>query len=185
MLARYGVEKILYTGVIHNSPGYINWLESIKSGHVPLMITDGPQTIVLGEACRLEILYPFVNLAGRGVENLNNSSIVIKLIHGQNVFLFMGDAETEVEEELLRAGVDLSADVLKAGHHGSDTSSGREFLAAVDPGMVVMEVGEGNGFGHPSPRTIKRMERLGAEILRTDLEGTIIMKSDGKKIWRR
>jgi len=182
VLERYKVKKILYTGVIHNSPGYIKWLQKIRDDRVPLMIVDRPQTISLGENCRLNILYPRSSLAGKGIENLNNSSIVVKLVYGESKFLFTGDAEVEVEQELLREGVDLSAQALKTGHHGSDTSSGEDFLAAVKPSIVVIEVGKDNDFGHPSPAVIKRLERAGVRIFRTDLDGTIILESNGNEI---
>ena len=173
VLKRYKVEKILYSGVIHDSPSFLNWLELIKEQNIPLVIIDRPQTIYLSDDCELEILYPISSLLGKTVDNLNNSSIISRLDCENQKFLFTGDAETEVEQELLEKNIDLSADVLKAGHHGSDTSNSQEFVEAVSPEIVVIQVGEDNSFGHPSRRALKRFERLGAEILRTDINGAI------------
>lgn len=182
VIKRYKVKKILYTGVVHTSPDYLAWLEVVKRKNIPMIIIDRPQTIVLGEDLKLEILYPFESLLNKEVGNLNNSSIVAKLIYGQNKFLFTGDAETEVEQELLNAGVDLSADIFKAGHHGSNTSNSEEFLNAVNPQIAVIQVGKDNDFGHPSLRVLKRLERLGVEYYRNDLNGWVQVISDGQEI---
>lgn len=181
VIKRYKVEKILYTGVVHNSPDYLVWLELIRGRKIPLIIIDRPQVIELGEDCELQIIYPRESLLGKEVDNLNSSSIIAKLVYGQTKFLFTGDAESEVEQELINSNADLSAQVLKAGHHGSDTSSGQEFLQAVRPEIVIIQVG-GNDFGHPSRRVIKRLERIGAQVFRNDLDGTVRVVSDGKAI---
>lgn len=182
VINRYKVEKILYTGVIHSSPDYLTWLEIIRNSGIPLIIIDRPQSVKLGEDCRLDILCPMESVLGKEVSNLNNSSIVIKLIYKETKFLFTGDIESEVEKELLEAKVDLTADVLKAAHHGSDTSNTLEFLTAINPEISVIQVGEENDFGHPSRRVIKRLERAGAKIFRNDLDGTVEIISGGENI---
>lgn len=186
VIKRYKVKRILYTGAVHTSPAYLELLDLIKNYKIPLTIIDRPQVIKLGEKARLNILYPKSSILGQEVENLNNSSIVIKLVYGQNSFLFTGDAEVEVEQELLarlaKQKISLAANVLKAGHHGSDTSSSKNFLEAVNPEIVVIQSGKDNDFGHPSRRVLKRLERINAKILRNDLEGTIKLVSDGEKV---
>ncbi|MFA5317995.1 MAG: MBL fold metallo-hydrolase [Patescibacteria group bacterium] len=179
---RYKVKKILYTGVVHNSPAYLAWLAVVRDKNIPVTIIDRPQTIALGEDLKMEILYPFESLLNKEVENLNNSSIVAKLIYKNNSFLFSGDAEMEIEQELLGAGIDLSADVFKAGHHGSDTSNSESFIDAVQPDYVIIQVGEDNDFGHPSLRVLKRFERIGAEVCRNDLDGWVQVVSDGNEL---
>ncbi|MCK4553409.1 MBL fold metallo-hydrolase, partial [Candidatus Parcubacteria bacterium] len=181
VIKRYKVEKILYTGVVHSSPNYLVWLELIRDRKIPLTIIDRPQIIEFGENCELQIIYPRESLLGKEVSNLNNSSIVIQLVYGQTKFLLAGDIELEVEQELLGSGIDLSANVFKANHHGSDTSNSKEFLQAVQPEIVVIQVGD-NNFGHPSRRVIKRLERIGAQIFRNDLDGTVKLISDGESI---
>jgi competence protein ComEC len=127
VLKKYDVKKIYYTGVIHTTPDYISWLEEIKSQKIPLEIIKEPKVLNLGQDLTLEFLYPLKSYAFTRVKELNNTSIVNKLVYGNTSFLLTGDAEAEVEEELLHLGVDLSADVFKAGHHGSTSSSTQEF----------------------------------------------------------
>jgi len=182
VIKRYSVKKILYTGVIHSAPNYLAWLEKIRERKIPLVIIDRPQKIVLGDDCYMEIIYPRKSFLAQETDNLNNSSIVARLVYGQTKFLLMGDAEMEVEKELLSSGGDLSAQVLKTGHHGSDTSSNEEFLEAVSPQIAAIQAGKDNDFGHPSLRILKRLERAGAEVLRTDINGTIKLVSDGEEI---
>ena len=173
VLEKYDVKKILYTGVIHSAPAYLEWLKIVKAKNIPLVIIDRPQKVNFGSHCFLDIVYPRQSLLGKSVNNLNNSSIIAELDCENRTVLFMGDAEIEVEEELIKIGDLGSVEILKVGHHGSNTSSNQEFLEMVNPQKAVISVGKDNKFGHPSRRIIKRLERLGAEILRTDLNGTI------------
>lgn len=182
VIKQYNVKKILYTGVSHSAPNYLAWLELIKNEKIPLIIIDRPQTVKLGDDCELKILYPLSSLAGKEVDNLNNSSIVVKLIYRQIKFLFAGDMESDVEAGLLASKTDLAADVLKVGHHGSNTSTSDDFLTAVKPKFAVIEVGKDNTFGHPSLRVLKRLERAGVKTYRTDTDGTIEFLSDGNSI---
>ncbi len=115
-------------------------------------------------------------------DNENNNSVVIKLIHGDNVFLFTGDMEREEEQDILNAGTDIKADVLKVGHHGSDTSTTYPFLREVMPTYGVISVGENNQYGHPHENTLSRLRDADVKVLRTDMQGHIIIKSDGKDL---
>ncbi len=132
--------------------------------------------IDLGES-ELEILAPFGEY-----DNINNYSVVTELTHGNNRFLFPGDAESESEAEMLRNGVLEDIDVLKAGHHGSQTSSGGDFLETVRPEYAVVSCGAGNSYNHPSGKVMKSFAEYGTEVFRTDLQGSIIAESDGKTI---
>jgi len=182
VLKRYEISNILYTGAIHNSPDYIEWLKLIKEKNISLKIINHPQEINLGEYLVLDILYPESQSNIDRQSNLNNTSMVAKLIYKQNSFLFMGDAEKEVEGILLKNKEKLKANVLKIGHHGSDTSSTNDFLQAVQAEYAIIEVGENNSFGHPSPRIIKRLERAGLKIYRTDMDASIRFVSDGNNL---
>lgn len=115
-------------------------------------------------------------------EDLNNYSIVIKLVFGSSSFMFMGDAQALSENEILNKGFDVKADVLKVGHHGSDTSTSDAFLAKVNPKYAVISVGTGNDYGHPHQVTLNKLNAEGITIYRTDLNGTVIAISDGKNI---
>ena len=182
VIKRYQVKEILYSGVIHHSPNFLAWLELIKNKKIKLTIIDRPQTVKLSQNCQLDIIYPQESFLGQEVENLNNTSLTFKLIYGQTKFLFTGDLEQLAEEKILASAVNLQADVLKVGHHGSDTSSSQAFLDKIQPQLAVISVGKDNDFGFPSLRVIKRLERLGAQILRTDQAGTIKLVSDGVKV---
>lgn len=125
-----------------------------------------------------------------GYHGINESSLVFKLEYGRTSFLFTGDAELPAEEHLVQVYGDfLKSDVLKAGHHGSITSSSEELLDEVEPNDVIVSVGKFNKFKHPSAVVLKRFEDRGAVIHRTDIEGAIVFESDGytvKKLdWRK
>ena len=111
--------------------------------------------------------------------NINDSSIVVRIIHGINTFLFAGDAEWEAEHDMVDSGYDLSATVLKVGHHGSDTSSSYVFLREVMPKYAVISCGEGNSYGHPTEAVLSRLRDVGAQVFRTDLQGDVVFVSDG------
>lgn len=115
-------------------------------------------------------------------EDVNNYSAVLKLSYGTNTFLFDGDAQEQSENEVVNAGFNLKADVLKVGHHGSHTSSSTAFLAKVQPKYAVISVGKGNSYGHPAQTTIDKLANIGAKIYRTDQSGTIVVESDGTNI---
>lgn len=123
----------------------------------------------------------FVGPVEQDPESENNNSLVLRVVFGSTSFLLAGDAEEEEEQSLVAAGIDLSADVLKVAHHGSSSSSTRAFLCRVDPTYAVISVGE-NSYGHPTESTIYRLESVGAQILRTDESGSVIMTSDGASI---
>lgn len=119
------------------------------------------------------------------LSNLNNTSVVLKLVYGRVAFLFMGDVEREGEEELCTLfGEFLQSDVLKTGHHGSTTSSTSALLDLVKPKVAVISVGRNNSFNHPSEEIIERLRSHGAEVLRTDEEGAIIFETDGATLER-
>ena len=109
----------------------------------------------------------------------NNTSIVLKVVYGETSFLFTGDAEYEVEQTLLESGVDLSATVLKVGHHGSDSSTTYRFLNEVMPQFAVISVAKENSYGHPTETVLSRLQDADATILRTDELGDIVLTSDG------
>jgi len=128
----------------------------------------------------MEILHPLENLEGREFENnSNDTSIVIKLVFNKDTFLFTGDISSKIEEDLKLANLPLKADILKVAHHGSKYSSSDYFLESVLPEIAVIQVGE-NSYGHPTEEALRRLEKFGIKILRTDLDGDIKIVSDGK-----
>lgn len=138
------------------------------------------ERIDLGGGLFLEILFPFDDFV---TENKNDDSIVAKLTYGDTSFLFTGDVSIDIEEILVDTyGKDLSSDVLKIGHHGSDTSSGEDFIDFVDPSIAVISVGAENDYGHPKEEVLQRLTVREIEVLRTDILGTITIESDGKEV---
>lgn len=132
-------------------------------------------TYVLGSA--------IVKILGvNGGSDTNDTSIVLRIDYGETSFLFTGDAEREAEQAILRSGADLSATVLKVGHHGSDTSTTYPFLREIMPQYAVISVGEGNSYGHPTEDALSRLRDAGVTVFRTDLQGDIMCTSDGKTV---
>lgn len=185
LLNKYEIKQIMYTGVLHYSPAYLDLLKLIEDKNIDLIIPQENQVIGLGNNCSISILFPIKSFYNKEVSNINNSSIVSKLTCQNSTWLFMGDAEVEVEDELLHKKINIKSDVLKAGHHGSITSSQQKFLEEVDPQIAVIMVGQDNKFNHPSLRTIKKMEKLNIQVFRTDLDQTVTIISDGQKIYQQ
>lgn len=112
----------------------------------------------------------------------NDNSLVVQLAYGKNRFLFMGDAEEEVEKDILATGYDLECDVLKLGHHGSYTATSSAFLQKADPVYGVISCGKGNSYGHPHAETLAKLEDEDVQVYRTDRMGTVRAVSDGKNV---
>lgn len=140
-------------------------------------VTKAAESVSVIDTDRLSAY--FVAPCSTGYDSLNDYSAVLKLTYGNNSFLFMGDAEETSENEIT---ADVSADVIKVGHHGSDTSSSQQFVDRVSPQYAVIEVGEGNSYGHPNSETVTRWQNAGAQLLRTDELGNIVIVSNGTDI---
>ena len=121
-------------------------------------------------------------LGVNGGSDANDTSIVLMITYGETKFLFTGDAEREAEQAILNSGADLSATVLKVGHHGSDTSTTYPFLREIMPTYAVISVGTGNSYGHPTEDTLSRLRDADVKVYRTDLQGDIKCVSDGKTV---
>ena len=155
---------------------YLSMLEALDEQNVPVEEAVPGETYTLGTA-QLQILAPLSEDSDE-----NAMSVVTRLTFGHRTFLFTGDAEEEVEREILTHGFDVKADVLKAGHHGSDTSSSEAFLRAVAPEYAVITCGEGNSYGHPHDEALERLEGVGAVCYRADIYGDIVFTSDGESL---
>ena len=115
-------------------------------------------------------------------DSANDYSVGILLQHGENRFLFTGDAEEAAETDMLENGIDLKVDVFKAAHHGSWTANTEEFLQAVDSDYAVISCGQDNSYGHPHAEVMNRLRAMGISVFRTDEQGTIVAYSDGTQI---
>jgi len=114
--------------------------------------------------------------------NLNNTSLVIKIEYGDTSLLLTGDAEKEIEDAIIETGVDLSANLLKVAHHGSENSTSYRFLREVMPEYAIISVGKDNSYGHPSEAVLSRLSDADSVVMRTDLLGDIAVTSDGNKL---
>ena len=112
--------------------------------------------------------------------DLNNNSVVLRLVYGGVSVLFAGDLETEGERQLLARRLPVRSTVLKVPHHGGDTEAMPEFVRAVRPELAVISVGRDNPFGHPSPAVVERLRAVGARVLRTDIAGAVTVSTDGR-----
>lgn len=114
--------------------------------------------------------------------NLNNNSIGIKFVYGERSFLLLGDIQSGVENQLLKSGEDLKADVWKANHHGSNAGCTKKFIEAVQPQYIVIMVGKNNKYGYPDASNVSRMKKNCEALLRTDENGSVVFTSDGKDL---
>lgn len=176
ILYKFDCETILMPDKEVDTRTYDDVIQAMKSKGYTAEHPQVGDTYQFGDASFV-VLSP-----SRTYSDNNNNSIVIRLTHGENRFLFTGDAEEEAEEDMLAQGLDLSADVLKAGHHGSSTSTSDDFLAAVSPSCAVISCGEDNKYGHPHAETMNKFRQMGITVYRTDEQGTITATSDGTSL---
>lgn len=173
----FNVDKIFLPKVTSNTKTFKDVITSIKNKGLNITIPVVGSSYQLGDS-KWIILAP----NSTEYEDLNNYSIVIKLTYNNNSFMFTGDAEALSEEEILKKGFNLKADVLKVGHHGSSSSTSSNFLNAVNPKYAVISVGRDNTYSHPHKSTMERLKNMGIKVYRTDQNGTIICTSDGTNI---
>ena len=167
------IKNILMPKITTNTKTFEDVLDAIENKGLSIKAPEKGYEFKIGEAnCKV------MTDSILDKDNLNLSSIVIRLTFGNNSFIFMGDSEKENEETISWP----KTDVLKVGHHGSNTSSSQEFLEQVLPKYAIIMAGEGNSYGLPKEKIIKRLEDLGTTIYRTDKNGTIEMTSDGNEI---
>lgn len=179
VLNKYKVNIFMETGVSGESSSYKE-LGTLVASYETLektkkILARRGMEVDLGGGAILQILFPDRDPSGM---ETNTSSIVARLVYGKNEFLLTGDSPQSIENYLVSLG-GLESDVLKAGHHGSKTSTGTAFVSAVSPEYVVISAGKNNRYGHPNQEVLDAITNFGAQILRTDLSGRIIFKSDG------
>ncbi|MDR2939631.1 MAG: MBL fold metallo-hydrolase [Clostridiales bacterium] len=169
------VKNILMTNGLSDTTTYEKFLTSIKNKKIMPTLAKANSFFQLGE-----LEFTILNPVNNNYENLNNYSISLKMNYKGRSFLFTGDAETEAENEILGLNQNISADVYKAGHHGSSTSTSDNFLEAVNPHAVIISCGANNPYGHPHKETIEKLN--GTQVYRTDLLGTIKLETDGYRV---
>ncbi|MGP1488815.1 MAG: ComEC/Rec2 family competence protein [Peptoanaerobacter stomatis] len=152
-------------------------LKNKKLKNKPLYTGDG---LSIGKDIKLQILSPQKN---KTYSDTNEYSIVVRLLYKEVSFLFMADATMENEIAIINDFDDIRADVLKLGHHGSSTSTSDYFLGKVNPSIGVISCGKNNKYGHPHKEVMNLLEKYNIIIFRTDKQGSIVLKSDGYKIY--
>ena len=161
----------------YDTRAFNNFLKAVADqGLTPVKPVPG-ETFELGSAI-VEIFAPI----NYDTEDQNSLSIVLKITYGQTSFLFTADAGRDVEKDILDAGYDIGSTVLKVGHHGSESSTTYPFLREIMPEYAVIPVGKGNDYGHPTDAVLSKLRDADVTVYRTDLNGTIVCKSDGKTV---
>ena len=176
IINHFDVDAVYMPKIMHTSKTCEDVLDAVANKGLKIKSPSPGDTIDFN-GLEIEVLGP-----QREYKDFNNNSIVLKVNAGETAFLFTGDAEETAEKDILQADYDLQADVLKVGHHGSSTSSSQAFLQAVKPKYAVISVGVGNSYHHPEEEALQRLQSIGAEIYRTDLQGNIVCTTDGKNI---
>ena len=180
VLKRYEVENVLWTGVIREEAEYEEWKRLLKEEGARIYIAQSGQKISAQEnSFFIDILYPFESLNRVEAKNINDTSIVARLVFKENSFLFTGDISKKIEEELVEKEFEIDSDILKVGHHGSKTSTGEVFVKEVSPDIAVIQCGRSNPYGHPYKEVLQNLE--GIKVLRTDLIGDIKILSNGEE----
>ena len=151
-------------------------INTINSKGINKIPAQECKSFMLGEAL-VEILSPTVQS-----NNLNNMSVVLKITYGDTEFLFQGDSESKIENDLLRSDYDIDVDVLKTGHHGSKTSSSDKYIEATSPEIAIISSGYANNYGHPNAMVLERLEKENISTFTTLLDGDITVASDGETI---
>lgn len=181
VLKKYEVKQVLENPVEYDSPVDKQWRSLIEEKKVKKTLACSGQRIQLGQGLELEILYAGGASLGDANTELDSNSMVLRLVCGNVSVLLTADIFQETEGYLLNTRFNLGSTVLKVAHHGSDSSSCAKFLSVVKPQVAVISVGADNPFGHPSPEVVDRLNNT--HLYRTDLQGTIELITDGKRLW--
>ena len=160
----------------YDTRAFGNFAKYAEEQGLSIISPDAGDSWMLGDA-EVTVLGPL-----KEYEDPNNTSLILKVVYEDISFLFTGDAERQAELDMLDDGVDLSATVLKAGHHGSDTSTSYQFLREVDPEYTVISLGVDNKYGHPDDTVLSRFRDADVSVYRTDLQGTVVATTDGESI---
>ncbi|OHA93708.1 MAG: hypothetical protein A3E02_01530 [Candidatus Zambryskibacteria bacterium RIFCSPHIGHO2_12_FULL_38_34] len=180
VLKNYKVNIFMEPGLSGPSSSYeeLEKMVGNNKSNIKKILARRGMVVDLGDGAILQILFPVIDSPGT---NTNMSSIVAKLVYGENEFMLTGDSPIAIEDYLVSLG-GLQSDVLKAGHHGSKTSSSDEFVRAVAPQHTVISAGKNNRYTHPHQEVLDILNNFGIKILRTDELGIIVFKSDGTNL---
>jgi competence protein ComEC len=184
VLKEFKVDMVLDSGLNCDSSEYKEFISLIIKKGIPYHKAKAGDNFIFSNNLEIFLLNPLYDSDFYCESDFNNASIVVKLFYKNADFLFTGDIEEAAEKKLSVWQNILQSDILKVGHHGSETSTNIEFLDKVDPSIAVITVGK-NHFGHPSQKIIERLEDKNIHIYRTDEDGTIIIRTNGQEYWIR
>ncbi|WP_372868785.1 MBL fold metallo-hydrolase [Planomicrobium okeanokoites] len=173
IIGEFSVEEVWLSGNPSTSNTYLNVLQSIDASGTDYYEPRAGDVFDVGKM-RIDVLYP-ERITGAA----NEESISMKLTYGDIQFVFTGDAGIKEEQQMIDTGTDLQAEILHLGHHGSNTSTSSAFLDAVSPEVAIYSAGADNSYGHPHAEVLAAVENSGAEVYGTDVNGTIIVETDG------
>lgn len=176
VIKNFDVKTILMPNVMHDTKTFRDVLSAIEDKNLSVTTPKVGNTYNLGDA-----KFTILSCKNEDTDELNLTSIVIRLEFGAESYIFCGDAEKENEYDMLKAGLTLMSNVIKVGHHGSSTSSSKEFIEAVNPEIAIISCGEDNDYGHPHKETLTLLNQLGIKVYRTDISGHIVVTSNGVK----
>ena len=184
VLRRYDVETVLERKTDHDGAPYLAWHRAVDLENAEVVSARAGMIVPLDSGAFIEVLGPPAHLLRGTASDVDNASVVLRLVYGDVSFLFMGDAFTEAENALIAAPSALDSDVLRVGHHGSRTSSSTRFLEAASPSIAVISAGKDNWFGHPHPETLAALAPYAPpdRTFITADHGTIELITDGKTI---
>ncbi len=183
VISKYNIGSVLLSLPESDSAANTEIIKVSKEKNIPIIKIENPKEILLEDGTKVEILFPVKDM--NGAES-NDASIVTKITYGNISFLLTGDLPQSGELFLVNTyGSKIKSDILKLGHHGSDTSSHPKFLETVSPRAVVISSGKNNTFGHPHRSVIDLINKFGFQIFRTDEMGTINFETDGIDIWQK
>lgn len=177
VLKEFDFNTIYLPDIEHDTKTFDRMISVIEDSDAEVIEAKAGVSILSEDGLDVDILAP----NGTGYEELNDYSAVVKITYGNTSFLFMGDAEKISEAEIK---TDVSCDIVKVGHHGSKTSSSANFVNRTKADYAIISAGAGNSYGLPKQEIINRWKKSGAEVLRTDEEGTIGFTSDGNTLER-
>lgn len=179
ILEKYSLRNVILPNAVSTSYTLEKMMDAIEKENCEVIEGKAGVFFDMGEV-QVELLGP-VSDHSQDADDLNNTSVVVKVTYGEVSFLFTGDAETESEYEMLdRDAEKLNVNILKVGHHGSSTSSCASFLKAASPEVAIVSAGLYNEYGHPHAEVISRLHAIGASLYRTDKHGSVVVYTDGQ-----
>lgn len=173
------VREVWMPNVTHTTRTFERFIDSIEANGAEVHLAQAGDVMSMGQI-QMTVVHPNRS----GYSSFNDYSIVLHMQFGETGFIFTGDGEGPTDHEILQHGWNVSSNVMLAGHHGSRTSSSEALIDAINPDIAVISVGDGNKYGHPHQVVLDRFAERDIEVLRTDLEGTIILVTDGTTVRR-